>query len=266
MNDAATDDAENGAILVETADGIATITLNRPERMNSLSPAMLRALPVAISQAVDTGARVIVITGSGRGFCAGANLGAGRHALSDLGTAIETLYNPLALSLANSPVPIVTAVNGAAAGAGVGLALGGDIIVAARSAYFLLAFVNIGLVPDAGSSWLVAKAVGRVKALEMALLGERLSADDALSCGLVTRVVDDADLLPAAMAIAHKLAALPPLALGMIRRQIGAALDEPFAATLDIERDNQRRAGHTADHAEGVAAFREKRAACFNGS
>jgi 2-(1,2-epoxy-1,2-dihydrophenyl)acetyl-CoA isomerase len=256
---------EDDAILVEIDDCVATITLNKPDRLNSLSPEMLRAIPAEITRVVDAGARVILITGAGRGFCAGANLGAREFGAVDLGDAIDNLYNPLALALANSPVPIVTAVNGAAAGAGVGLALGGDIIVAGRSAYFLLAFVNIGLVPDAGSSWLVAKAVGRVKALELALLGERLSAGDALACGLVTRVVDDVDLLPAARAIARKLATLPPLALGMIRKQIGSALVESFTGALAIERENQSRAGFTSDHAEGVAAFREKRPAEYTG-
>jgi 2-(1,2-epoxy-1,2-dihydrophenyl)acetyl-CoA isomerase len=257
---------EDNAILVALDDGVATMTLNKPERLNSLSPEMLRAIPAEITRSAEAGARVILITGSGRGFCTGAKLGSREPGSVDLSDTTDNLYNPMARALANSPIPIVTAINGAAAGAGVGLALGGDIIIAARSAYFLLAFVNIGLVPDAGSSWLIAKAVGRVKALELALLGERLSAEDALACGLVTRVVDDLDLLPAAKAIARKLATMPPVALGMIRKQVGAALEVSFVDALEIERVNQGRAGFTTDYAEGVAAFREKRPANFTGT
>ena len=160
---------------------------------------------------------------------------------------------------------MVTAINGPAVGAGLGIALLGDISIMARSAYLMLAFVNIGLVPDAGTTWLVAQAVGRARALEMALLGERLSAPDALAAGLVTRVVDDGETGAAARAIAARLAAGPTIAIDMIRKQVAAALSATLAETLSIERANQSRAGLTADFREAVKAFGEKRPPVFSG-
>jgi len=246
--------------------GVATITLNRPEQLNALTPDMLLEIPRALNRAVDAGARAILITGAGRAFCAGAALGGGATpGVTDLGETIATYYNPLAEALSASPVPLVSAVNGPAAGAGASIALAADVIVAAESAYLLLAFANIGLVPDAGATWLVAKSAGRVKAMEMALLGERMSAEEAHRYGLVTRVAADAELMTVATALARKLAEMPTQALGLIRRQIRDALDLSFQDALALEGENQRRAGFTDDYVEAVEAFKAKRRPVFKG-
>lgn len=251
-------------IALDVADRVATLTFARPERLNALIPAMFDEIHAAIDQAVGGGARALVLTGAGRAFCSGADLQASGPT-PDLGALVERYYNPLAIRLAGLDIPIVTAVNGAAAGAGCGIALAGDIVVMARSAYLLMAFVNIGLVPDCGSTWLVAKGAGRAKALEMALLGERLGADAALAAGLATRVVDDEALLAEAGAIARRLADGPTVAVAAIRHQVAAALSSTLAETLAIEWHNQARAGGTRDFAEAVAAFGDKRAPVFEG-
>jgi 2-(1,2-epoxy-1,2-dihydrophenyl)acetyl-CoA isomerase len=180
------------ALLYDLADNIATITLNRPERMNALDFTLLAELAQAIEQAQADGARALVLTGAGSAFCSGADLiGDGNGMPDDLGDYLEQNYFPFVHALANSNIPVISAINGPAVGAGLSVALAGDITVMARSSYLLLAFANIGLVPDAGATWLVAKSAGRAKALEMALLGEKVSAEQALDLGLVTRVVDD---------------------------------------------------------------------------
>jgi len=254
-------------IRLELVENVATLTLNRPDRLNALTPQLFAEALAAIDEAVARGARALILTGAGRAFCSGADLTArGEAGLpEDLGPIVDECYNPLALKLANLDIPVVTAINGLAAGAGCSYALAGDISVMARSAYLLLAFVNIGLVPDGGASWMVAQAVGRVKALEMALLGERLMAEDALAAGLVTRVVDDEKVLEEATAIARKLAAGPTLAIGRIRKQIAAALTATLPAALQIERDNQSASGKTEDFKESIAAFAEKRPPVFKG-
>lgn len=253
-------------LLYQRDGSVATITLNRPERLNALTYEMLLDIPRVLARAADEGARTILITGAGRAFCSGAELGPDNASPDrDLGKVMEQYYNPIALAFARSPIPIVSAINGPAVGAGASIAMWADIIVAARSSYLLLAFANIGLVPDCGSTWLIAKGAGRVKALEMALLGERMPAEEALAAGLVTRVVDDADLLETARGMADKLAAMPPLAMSMIRQQIRAVLDDGLIGALQMEIEHQRRAGDSADFAEGVAAFIEKRKANFQG-
>ena len=253
-------------ILAEQDAGVATITIARPDKLNALLPGVFEEMSAAIDAALADGARAIVLTGQGRAFCSGADLGTGAEGLpDDLGALLDSHYNPFVRKVAGLDVPFITAINGLAAGAGCGLALLGDISVMARSAYLSLAFVNIGLVPDAGTTWLVAKGAGRAKALEMALLGERLPAEEALAAGLVTRVVDDAEVVPTALEIARKLAAGPTVAIGLIRKQVAAALGGTFDETLDVERENQRRAGRTEDFRGAVKAFAAKQPPRFEG-
>lgn len=247
------------------ADNIARITLNAPDKLNSLAPAMLTGLVAAIAQAHEDGARCIVLTGTGRAFCTGARLGPDGIVGEDLGAVIEEYYDPVARAMAESHIPIVTSLNGIAAGAGLGLALSGDIVVAARSAQLLCAFARIGLVPDAGTTWMLAQSVGRAKALEMMLLAEEMSAEDAAALGLLARVVDDEALEAETAKVAGKLAAMPTKALGMIRKQVRAALDEDFEGSLAAERGHQTIAGRTHDFREGVMAFIQKRLPSFKG-
>lgn len=252
-------------IRFDLTNRVATITIDREARMNALTPQVFTDMTAAIDRAIGDRAQAIVLTGAGKAFCSGADLiaGAGSSLKPDLGETIDASYNPFTRKLAALDIPVVTAINGPAVGAGVGLALLGDISVMAREAYLLLSFVNIGLVPDAGATWLVAQSVGRARALEMALLGDRMGADEALTKGLVTRVADDA--LTEAQAIAARLAAGPAVALGLIRRQVASALTLPLDDTLRLERDNQSRAGFTRDFAEAVKAFGQKRPPRFEG-
>lgn len=253
------------ADILTSRDGdVAVIRLNRPGELNAVTLDMLDQMAIAFVNAAESGARAVVITGEGRAFCAGAALGGGKVG-QDLGANLRQHYNPVAKAMADLPIPIVSAVNGPAAGAGVSYALAADLVIAARSAYFLLAFANIGLVPDAGATWLIGKGAGRAKLLEMALLGERLSAQEALEAGLVTRVVDDAVVFETALQFAHKLAAKPTLALGLIRRQVKSALAGTLEETLAMEADHQAQAGASSDFREGVAAFLEKRKPLFTG-
>jgi 2-(1,2-epoxy-1,2-dihydrophenyl)acetyl-CoA isomerase len=256
--------SDHATIRLELAERVATITLARPEKLNALTPTVFTELTAAIDTALAQGARAIVLTGEGRAFCSGADLSPEGDPLpADIGEVVDAAYNPFATLIAGLDVPVVTAINGLAAGAGCALALMGDISVMAQDAYLLLAFVNIGLVPDMGATWLVAKGAGRTKALEMALLGEKLSAQEALEAGLVTRVSDAP--LQDAQAIAAKLAAGPTLAIAAIRKQVAAALNATLDETLAIERANQSRLGFSRDFKEAVAAFGEKRLPTFEG-
>jgi 2-(1,2-epoxy-1,2-dihydrophenyl)acetyl-CoA isomerase len=255
-------------------DNVARLTLYHPEAMNSISMQMLRDLDAALKEVEDpaNGARCLVITGAGRGFCAGANLtdpeGAARNSDKgprDAGEVLENYYHPMLRRLRDLKMPFITAVNGAAAGAGMSLALMGDLVFAARSASFLQAFRRIGLVPDAGSTWLLPRLVGKARATELALLGEKLPAEKAESWGLINRVYDDADLIPETMKVAKELAHGPTVALALIRKAFILSANNSFEQQLEIERQFQRAAGQTEDFAEGVLAFVQKRPAEFKG-
>ena len=250
-------------LLYSVTDDVATITLNRPERMNALSVELMIELADAIGRTQKEGARALVLTGASTSFCSGADLTAGMP--DDLGALLDEYYHPVVDALAGLDMPVISAINGPAVGAGLSIALAADIVVMARSAYLLLAFANIGLVPDAGATWLIAKSAGRAKALEMALLAEKISAEQALDYGLVTRVVDDEEVVQAAGAIAAKLAHGPSIALGFIRKQVAAALNATLTQTLDIEKANQAAAGRTQDFREAVTAFVQKRKPEFRG-
>jgi len=261
-------------IKVSLNDGIAVICLADPATLNAAgldTMAELRAAFAAFARQ-DSGARCVILTGEGRGFCSGANLsgggGSGGAASADpegpdSGSALETVYNPFMTSLRDYPIPIVTAINGAAAGVGCSLALMGDIIVAGESAYFLQAFRRIGLVPDGGSTYLLPRLIGKARALEMALLGEKIPAKTALDWGLVNRVVPDEELMSTAHVIARSLAE-GPWALGSIRKLIWESLDNQWLQQLHAERVAQRTAGRTSDFREGVMAFLQKRVAVFS--
>jgi 2-(1,2-epoxy-1,2-dihydrophenyl)acetyl-CoA isomerase len=258
-------DEPDSPLLSEVADGVATLTLNRPDALNSLNSQLRRELLGAIKAAArDEGTRAIVITGAGRGFCAGADLrgGSGERAFRAVLTAE---YNPLIEAIRSLPKPVVTAVNGVAAGAGVSLAFAADVVVASDEARFVPAFSRIGLVPDSGLTRVLVRAVGRHRAFEI-LMGERqLGAGDARDLGLVAAVVPADRLADTARELAQRLAAGPTAAIGLTKRLLNAAENATLAEALEAEAALQELAGRTDDHAEGVAAFGEKRDPRFSG-
>jgi 2-(1,2-epoxy-1,2-dihydrophenyl)acetyl-CoA isomerase len=247
---------------------VGIVTMNHPEVMNAVSPEMITGLTAAVAEATkpNYGLRCLVLTGAGRGFCAGANLQPGAAGESDVGTLLETGFHPFLRRLRELPIPLVTAVNGAAAGIGMSFALMGDLVLCARSAYFLQAFRRIGLVPDGGSTWLLPRLVGKARAIELSMLGEKLSADKALEWGLVNRVFDDADLMPKANELARDLASGPTVALGLIRQLYWESPHNTYEQQLNLERQSQSKAGRSVDFKEGVRAFLEKRTAKFTGA
>jgi len=252
------------------AQGIARLTLNRPDKLNSFNATMHGEVRAALSRVTPEGARVLVLTGAGRAFCAGQDLGdravapGGRAA--DLGESIEKHYKPLVLALRRLPVPVIAAVNGVAAGAGANIALACDIVVASRSASFIQSFGKLGLVPDSGGTWILPRLVGHARALGLALLGDKLSAGDAERLGMIWRCVDDAAFTDAVEALAAQLAAAPTRGLARTKEAIYGSWGRSLEEQLDVERDLQRELGRTSDYAEGVAAFTAKRAPRFTGS
>ena len=256
------------SIRVEREGPLLTITLNKPDRLNAMAPSMADEINEAFYDLGD--ARAVLITGEGKGFCSGADLSArgDNSALTGKGGSHQALsqhYNPAISQLIRAEVPVICAVNGPAAGVGCSLALAGDFTIAAKSAYFLQAFVNIGLVPDGGSTWLLARAIGRARATQMMMLGEKISGEQAAEWGLVYKCVEDDQLMAEARALAERLANGPTVAIRTMKRNLASALDNDLNHTFLIEAEGQRLAGATKDAVEGGMAFLQKRKAEFKG-
>ena len=258
------------SILYESADGIARITLNRPDRLNSFTASMHEELRDALAKvAADPSARVLLLTGAGRGFCAGQDLSdravVPGAAPLDLGESIEKNYRPLVLGLRALPMPVVCAVNGVAAGAGANIALACDIVIAAKSASFIQAFCKIGLVPDSGGTYFLPRLVGTARAMGLALLGDKLPAQQAADWGLIWKCVDDGELASTVDALLVQLAQAPTRGLAAIKRALYESATATLPESLDLERDLQRELGRSADYREGVDAFLNKRPPRFTG-
>jgi 2-(1,2-epoxy-1,2-dihydrophenyl)acetyl-CoA isomerase len=258
------------SILVSLDAGVLAITLNRPDKLNAFNPEMHQRLKAALERARDEPeVRAVLLTGAGRGFCAGQDLAernvAAGAAPIDLSVTIGSYYNPLIRRMRELPKPIVCAVNGVAAGAGANIALACDLVLAARSASFVQAFSRIGLLPDSGGTYFLPRLAGTARAMGLALLGEKLSAEDAERWGLIWKVVDDAQLMSEASSLAKMLAQGPTKAYGLIKKAMYASASNALDAQLDVERDLQREAGVSEDYREGVAAFMAKRKPVFKG-
>ncbi len=261
-------------ILVETAGHVATLTLNRPTSLNSLNKGLIDDVRNALrALRNDANVKALIVTGAGRGFCAGADLanagfndGVQRSVGEGISHSMEIAYNPLVRDLTEFPKPVVVAVNGVAAGGGVGLALSGDIVIAAKSSYFVQVFgPKLGLVPDMGCTWFFPHLLGRARSRALAMLGDRLPAEKAVEWGLIWAAVDDAQLLTEARMLAERLAKGPTLAFGAIKRTLDAASENTLDQQLELERRTQQMLGDTEDFREGVTAFLTKRDAQFKG-
>jgi 2-(1,2-epoxy-1,2-dihydrophenyl)acetyl-CoA isomerase len=264
---------EEPLVLVGDEAGVRTLTLNRPKSLNSFTSQMHADLAAALAAAAaDSGVRCIVLTGSGRGFCAGQDLADPAVAPNlepgatptDVGATVERFYKPLALKVRAMPVPVIAAVNGVAAGAGANLALCCDLVIARRSASFIQAFAKIGLVPDCGGTWLLPRLVGRAQAIGLAMLGDKLPAEDAERLGLIWKCVDDVVFDSEVRAVAQRIVAMPTRALVAARAAIDAAQQLDFAAALSHEASLQTDLGASHDYLEGVAAFMAKRPPVFS--
>lgn len=271
MDKAARSDGDTKAdeLLVGREDGAVILTLNRPERLNALTLPLLQSLDRAVKAAVvDPSCRVIMVTGSGRGFCAGQDLTAftGMETQANpVGAALDEGYNPLIRSLRGAAKPILAAVNGVAAGAGANLALCCDWVVAKRSSYFVQPFCNLGLIPDAGGSWLLPRLIGEARAKRLAFSGEKLSAEQACDWGLIAEVVDDDDFDAHCGRLLARFCRGATYSFGLSKQAIQAAAGQDMEAHLDLERDLQVLASHSDDFWEGARAFNEKRPPRFSG-
>jgi len=258
------------SVLVSLESGVLTLTLNRPEKLNAFNPEMHQALRQGLERAAEEAVvRALLLTGAGRGFCAGQDLAerdvrAGASPI-DLSVSLASNYNPLVRRLRSLPKPVVCAVNGVAAGAGANIALACDIVLAARSARFVEAFSRIGLIPDSGGTYFLPRLVGTARALGLALLAESIGAEQAEQWGLIWKAVDDASLASEALALARRLASGPTQGYGLLKRAMNASNGNSLDAQLDLERDLQREAGFSEDYREGVRAFKEKREPRFRG-
>jgi 2-(1,2-epoxy-1,2-dihydrophenyl)acetyl-CoA isomerase len=260
---------ESASLLVADHGAVRVLTLNRPAALNSFNGEMNARLRAALDDAAaDSAVRALVVTGAGRGFCAGQDLNDPDLGMvggvPDVGGVVEKQYKPLALRIRSMPVPVLAAVNGVAAGAGANFALGCDVVIAARSASFIQAFSKIGLVPDCGGTWLLPRLVGRARAIGLAMTGDKLLAEEAARIGLIWQCVDDAALMDSALALATKLAAMPTKALAETRRAIDEASGMDYAGALSMEAQRQDMLGRSNDAREGIAAFVEKRVPKFS--
>jgi 2-(1,2-epoxy-1,2-dihydrophenyl)acetyl-CoA isomerase len=259
---------QNIQLLID--EGLATLTLDRPNRLNSFNAKMHWEVKEAFEQIkIDNSVRCLLITGSGKGFCAGQDLSARpldtSAEMPDLAKSIEKNWNPLVRNITKLEMPVLCAVNGVAAGAGANIALACDIVIAARSASFIQAFNKLGLVPDCGGTWNLPRLVGQSRALSLCLLGEKITAEDAASMGMIYKVLEDEKLMPEAIALGKKLAKAPTIGIALTRHAIRESSNNTFDQQLDLERDLQSIAGRTDDYREGVDAFINKRPAVYHG-